>query len=176
MHLQQIPETTEMAERISAIPGWAWIAGAVLILLSVVIGYRMVQTEHALAAAQIELESSKKAADKAKAESGELQVKLERATTTLKSAESRLAETQARLDGAENDLASAKNDLANTKQLSDQIKTQIDSLEENASSLTSELRKADGQRIELQLKLDEAKEEIARLKRERLERHPTSEE
>jgi hypothetical protein len=49
---------------------------------------------------------------------------------------------------------------------------QVDSLEQKAASLTSELRKADGQRIELQLKLDEAKAEIAKLKRERFERAP----
>jgi chromosome segregation ATPase len=172
MNLQQIPETTEMPERISAIPGWAWIAGAVLIVLSVVIGYRLVEVQQQLAAAQIELEDSKKGAQKATAESGELQVRLEQATSALESAESRLAETKSRLEGTENDLASTKNDLVSTKQLSDQIKTQIDSLEENATNLTSELRKADGQRIELQLKLDEAKAEIARLKRERFERAP----
>jgi chromosome segregation ATPase len=135
-------------------------------------GYRLVQAQQQLAAAQIELENSKKGAEKATAESADLQVKLEHATSALESAESRLAETQSRLEGAENDLASTKNDLASTKQLSDQIKAQIDSLEEKATNLTSELRKADGQRIELQLKLDEAKSEIARLKRERFERAP----
>ena len=65
-----------MPERIGGIPGWAWIAGAVLILLSVFMGYRMVQAQQKLAAAQIELENSKKEAEKAKAESEELQVKL----------------------------------------------------------------------------------------------------
>jgi chromosome segregation ATPase len=98
-------------------------------------------------------------------EGEELQVKLEQATSALKSTESLLAETQSRLDGAQND-------LAGTKQLSDQIKVQVDSLERKAANLTSELRKADGQRIELQLKLDEAKAEIAKLKRERFERAP----
>jgi septal ring factor EnvC (AmiA/AmiB activator) len=73
--------------------------------------------------------------------------------------------SQSRLDGAQNDPASAK-------QLSDQIKVQVDNLEQKAASLTSELRKADGQRIELQLKLDEAKAEVAKLKRERFEREP----
>jgi chromosome segregation ATPase len=165
MHLQQIPETTEMPERISAIPGWAWIAGALLIVLSVVMGYRLVQAQQQLAAAEIELEDSKKGAVKATAESEELQVKLEHTTSALKSAESSLAETQSRLDAAHNELAS-------TRQLSDEIKAQVDNLEQKAANLTSELRKADGQRIELQLKLDEAKAEIARLKRERLEHTP----
>ena len=31
-----------MPERIGEIPGWAWIAGAVLIVLSLFLGYRMV--------------------------------------------------------------------------------------------------------------------------------------
>jgi chromosome segregation ATPase len=136
------------------------------------LGYRLVQAQQLLAAAQIELENSKKGAEKAAAEYEELQVKLEQATSAHKSAESRLAEMQSRLNGAETDLASTKNDLASTKQLSDQIKAQVDSLEQKAASLTSELRKADGQRIELQLKLDEAKSETARLKRERFEQAP----
>src|SRR5262245_13428749 len=165
MHLQQIPETTEMPERISAIPSWAWIAGAALIVFSVVIGYRLVQAQQQLAAAQIELENSKKGAEKATAESGELEGKLEQATSALKSTESRLAETQSRLDGAQKE-------VAGTKQLSDETKVQVNDLEQKAASLTTELRKADGQRIELQLKLDEAKAEIAKLKRELLERGP----
>ena len=154
-----------MPERMSGFPGWAWIAGAVLIILSLFMGYRMVQTQQQLAAAQIELENSRKAAEKANAEGEELQVKFEHATSALKSAQYRLAETQSQLDGAQDDLASAK-------QLSDQIKVQGNDLEQKAASLTSDLRKADGQRIELQLKLYEAKSEIARLKRERLEHTP----
>ena len=151
-----------MPERIGELPGWAWIAGALLIGLSLVMGYGTVEAQRQSAATRIELENAKTAAEKATAESAERQGQLEQA---LKSAESRLAEAQSRLDGAENDLAS-------TKHLSDQIKVQVDGLEQKVATLTSELRKADGQRIELQLKLDEAKIEIAKLKRERFERAP----
>jgi hypothetical protein len=77
-----------------------------LVVLSVFMGYRLVEARQQLADTQIELEDSKKGAEKATAESGELPVKLEHATSALKSAESRLAETQSRLEGAENDLAS----------------------------------------------------------------------
>jgi chromosome segregation ATPase len=154
-----------MPERIGEIPGWAWIAGAVLIVLSVFMGYRMVQAQQQLAATQIELENSEKGAEKAKAGREELQVKLEQATSALEIAKSRLAETQSRL-------AVAENELGSTKALFEEIRVQVDSVEQKAASLTSELRKADGQRIELQLKLDEAKAEIAKLKRERFERAP----
>jgi hypothetical protein len=54
-----------MPERIGGIPGWAWIAGAVLIVLSVFMGYRLVQAQQQLAASQIELENSEKGAEKA---------------------------------------------------------------------------------------------------------------
>ena len=172
MDLQQIPETTEMPERIGGIPGWAWIAGAVLILLSVFMGHRLVQAQQQLADTQIELKNAKTGAEKATAEREELQVKLEQVTSDLKSTESRVAETQSRLAETQSRLEGAQNELTNTKQLSDQTKAQIDGLEQKAASLTSELRKADGQRIELQLKLDEAKAEIAKLKRERFERTP----
>jgi chromosome segregation ATPase len=154
-----------MPERIGEIPGWAWIAGAVLIVLSVFMGYRMVQAQQQLAATQIELENSEKGAEKAKAGREELQVKLEQATSALEIAKSRLAETQSRL-------AVAENELGSTKALFEEIRVQVDSVEQKAASLTSELRKADGQRIELQLKLDEAKAEVAKLKRERFERAP----
>jgi hypothetical protein len=51
-----------MPERTSAIPTWAWIVGAVLVIVSIFTGYRMVQTQQHLAAAQSELESAKQAA------------------------------------------------------------------------------------------------------------------
>jgi chromosome segregation ATPase len=154
-----------MPERIGELPGWAWIAVALLIGLSLVMGYGTVQAQRQSAATRIELYNAKTSAEKATAESAERQGQLEQARAALKSAESRLAEAQSRLAGAENDLAS-------TKQLSDQVKVQVDGLEQKVATLTSELRKADGQRIELQLKLDEAKTEIAKLKRERFERAP----
>jgi chromosome segregation ATPase len=165
MRLRQGPETTEMPEKFAEVPVWAWMAGALLVGLSVVMGYGTIRAQRQLAATQIELRNFKMEAEKATAESAERRGQLEQAAAALKSAESRLAETQSRLDGAETN-------LADTKQLSDQVKVQVDSLEQKAATLTSELRKADGQRIELQLKLDQAKAEIAKLKHERFERAP----
>ena len=52
-----------MPERTSAIPAWAWIVGAVLVIVSIFAGYRMVQTQQRLAAAQSELENAKQAAE-----------------------------------------------------------------------------------------------------------------
>ena len=78
-----------MPERSSATPAWAWIVGAVLAIVSIFVGYRMVQTQQHLAAAQSELESAKQAVEKANAERNELQTKLDDATSEVKSARSR---------------------------------------------------------------------------------------
>ena len=83
-----------MPERTSAIPAWAWIVGAVLVIISIFAGYRIVQTQQHLAAAQSELENTKQAAEKANAERNELQTKLDGATSEVRSAQSVLAETQ----------------------------------------------------------------------------------
>ena len=58
--------------------------------------------------------------------------------------------------------------------MAEQAKAQVAELEEKAASLNSELQKADGQRIDLQAKLDEAGSEIERLKSE-LEKAPRAE-
>ena len=82
-----------MPERSSAIPAWAWVVGAVLAIVSIFAGYRMVQTQQHLVTAQSELESAKQAVEKANAERNELQSKLEDATSEVGSAQSVLAET-----------------------------------------------------------------------------------
>ena len=92
-----------MPERRSAIPAWAWIVGAVLVIVSVFIGYRMVQTQQHLAAAQSELENAKQAVDNANAERNELQTKLADATSEVRSAQSVLAETKSVLEAAQSE-------------------------------------------------------------------------
>jgi peptidoglycan hydrolase CwlO-like protein len=52
------------------------------------------------------------------------------------------------------------------KQAADQAKEQVEALAQKAASLKSELQTSDGQRIELQEKLDKAGSEIERLKSE----------
>ena len=93
-----------MPERSSAIPAWAWIVGAVLAIVSIFAGYRMVQTQQHLVAAQSELESAKQAVEKANAERNELQSKLEDATSEVGSAQSVLAETKPVLAAAQSEL------------------------------------------------------------------------
>ena len=154
----------ENAREDSAPPAWAWIVGAVLVIVSIFLGYRVVQTQQHLAAAQSQLESAKQALANANAERKELETKSDDA---LKSAQSQLAETQSRLEATQSELESAK-------QAADQAKAQVAELEKRAASLNSELSKADGQRIELQAKLDEASSEIKRLKSE-LEQAPRAE-
>ena len=205
-----------MPERTSAIPAWAWIVGAVLVIVSIFAGYRMVQTQQHLAAAQSELESAKQAAEKANAERNELQTKLDEATSEVRSAQSRLAKTQPLLEAAQSALESAKQAVrrrtpsalkfrpnwtrphrrpnqsnpslrrrslvwkqrkANLRAPSkwrNRQKRKSAELEQKAASLNSELQKADGQRIDLQAKLDEAGSEIERLKSE-LEKAPRAE-
>ena len=96
-----------MPERSSAIPAWAWIVGAVLAIVSIFAGYRLVQTQQHLVAAQSELESAKQAVEKANAERNELQSKLEDATSEVRSAQSVLAETKSVLEAAQSELERA---------------------------------------------------------------------
>ena len=145
-----------MPERISAPPAWAWIVGAVLVIVSIFIGYRVVQTQQHLAAAKSQLESAKQALANENAERKQLETKSDDA---LKSAQSQLAEAKSRLEATESELKSAK-------QAADRAKAQVAELEQKAAGLNLELQKADGQRIDLQAKLDEAGSEIERLKRE----------
>ena len=117
-----------MPERTSAIPAWAWIVGAVLVIVSIFTGYRIVQTQQHLAAAQSELESAKQAAEKVKAERTEIQIKLDEAVSETQSVQSRLAETQSRLEAAQSELESAK-------QGTEQAEAQVAELEQEGANL-----------------------------------------
>jgi chromosome segregation ATPase len=150
---------TIMSQRTGTIPAWAWIVVAVIVWIGIFAGYRIVQTQQHLAAAQSELESAKRAAEKANAERKDLLTKLDEATSQVRSAQSRLAKTQPLLEAAQSELESAK-------QATGEARAQVTELEQEAASLKSELQKADGQRIDLQSKLDEAGSEIERLKSE----------
>jgi hypothetical protein len=57
-----------MPERIGAIPTWAWIVGAVLVIGLALTGYRMIQTQQRLQTVQSELESAKQAAGSGKSD------------------------------------------------------------------------------------------------------------
>jgi septal ring factor EnvC (AmiA/AmiB activator) len=60
-------------------------------------------------------------------------------------------------------LDATQSEVESTKQAADQAKVQAAELEQRVTSLNSDLQKADGQRIELQEKLEEAESEIERL-------------
>jgi septal ring factor EnvC (AmiA/AmiB activator) len=70
-----------MVERSSAIPAWAWIVGAVLVIGIVFTGYRTVQTQRHLETVQSELNSAKQAADLVRAQTADL----EKRTATINS-------------------------------------------------------------------------------------------
>src|SRR5262245_28954019 len=93
-----------MPERRNAIPAWAWVVGAVLVIASVFVGYRMVQTQQHLAAAERELEIAKRAAETANAERKQFEIKSNDATSAVKSAEVQLAEAQSVLEAAQREL------------------------------------------------------------------------
>jgi phage shock protein A len=62
--------------------------GAVLLIVSIPTGYRMVQTQQHLAPAQSELENAKQAAEEASAQRTEIQNKLDEAASETKSVQS----------------------------------------------------------------------------------------
>ena len=163
---------------------WAWIVlgaelverlvGAVFVILIIVAGYSLVQTQQHLETSQGELETAKQAADKARAQAAELakravslnsalekataqrnelQTKLDQATSEMKSTLSQLENKQFRIGGMQSELEKAK-------QAADQAKAQAKELAKRAASLNSELEKANAQRIELQAKLDQARLEL----------------
>jgi chromosome segregation ATPase len=119
-----------MPERISAPPAWAWIVGAVLVIVSIFIGYRVVQTQQHLAAAQSQLESAKQALASANAERKELQTKSDDA---LKSAQSQLAETQSLLEAT-------RSEIESTKQAAEEANTERNETQTKLDDATSELR------------------------------------
>jgi penicillin-insensitive murein endopeptidase len=160
-----------MPDRFSAIPAWAWIIGAVLVIGIVLVSYRIVQTQRHL---ESELESAKQAADRAKAEAAELekraaglnselekvntqrnelQVKLDDAASEVKLAQSQLADAQSGLEATQRELES-------TKQAADQAKAKAAEFEKRAGVLNSELEEAKAQREELQIRFDEARSEV----------------
>jgi septal ring factor EnvC (AmiA/AmiB activator) len=99
-----------MPERVGATAAWAWIVGVVLVIV-VVTGYGVVQTQHRLEKVQSELvsakdeaaqaiarvresergaDSLKSALDKTNAHRNELQAKLDQATMQAKATQSEL--------------------------------------------------------------------------------------
>jgi chromosome segregation ATPase len=157
------------------LPAWAWIVGAVLVIGIIFTGYRTVQTQEHLETVQSQLESSKQAADQAKAEtaglekriaglsselekanahSSELQTKLDNAASEVKSVQSQLENSQSRLGATQSELESAK-------QATDQARAQAEALKNGAASLNLELEKANVQRNELQSEIERLKSELA---------------
>ena len=168
------------ANRSRSTRAWEWIVlgaqlverlvGAVFVILIIVAGYSLVQTQQHLETSQGELENAKQAADeataqaaelakrvaslnsaleKATAQRNELQTKLDQATSEIKSARSQLEDKQSRLAGMQSE-------LENAKQAADEATAQAAELAKRAASLNSALEKATAQRNELQTKLDQA--------------------
>src|SRR5262245_37801121 len=120
-----------MPERRNVIPAWAWIVGAVLLIASVFVGYRIVQTQQHLTAAQRELEIAKRAAETANDQRKQFEIKSNAATSAVRSAEIQLAKAQSVLEAAQREL-------------------------ENTTQATKE---ANAQRAETQTKFDQASSE-----------------
>ena len=151
-------EEQKMPERGSAIPAWAWIVGAVLVIVSVFIGYRMVQTQQHLAAAQSELESAKQAAEKANAERKELKTKLDDATSEVKSAQSVLAETKSVLEAAQSELERATQAAEKANAQRNEIQIKLDEAELETKSVQSRLAETRSRLEAAQSELESAKQ------------------
>jgi septal ring factor EnvC (AmiA/AmiB activator) len=128
------------------------------------------ERERANANLQKELDAASKARtevqenlDEATSDNEQLRKELEKASAQIEqltnAAQSKLNETQSQLKNVEAELESAK-------RVADQEKSGRAELEQRAAGLNAELKKADGQRIELQEKLDKANSEIERLRSE----------
>jgi uncharacterized phage infection (PIP) family protein YhgE len=156
------------------LPAWAWIVGAVLMIGIIFTGYRTVQTQQHLETVQSQLESSKQAADQAKAgtvglekrtasliselekanvQRSELQTKLDNATSEVKSVRSQLETSQSRL-------GTTQSELESIKQAADQARAQAEALKTQAANLNLELEKANAQRNDLQLEIVRLKSEL----------------
>ena len=162
---QHMARADELAWRRAANRGpsnraWEWIVGAVFIIVIILTGYRLVQTQQHLETRQSDLENAKQAADQAKARAtelakraaslnselekanaqrNELQTKLDQATSEITSAQSQLEDKQSRLGGMQSELEIAK-------RAADQGKARGAELAKRAASLNSELEKANVQR------------------------------
>jgi len=143
----------KMPERISTIPAWAWIVGAVLLIGIILAGYRTVQIQQHLVTAQSELESAKQAAEKANAERNELETKLDEAVSDTKSAQSQLAETQSRLEATQSELESAT-------QVAEKANTERNELETKLDEAVSDTKSARSQLAETQSRLEATQSEL----------------
>ena len=145
---------------------WEWIVlgarlverlvGAVFVILIIVTGYSLVQTQQHLETSLGELENAKQAAGEATAQAAELakraaslnsalekataqryefQTKLDQATIEIKSARTQLEDKQSRLVGMQSE-------LENAKQAADEATAQAAELAKRAASLNSALEKA----------------------------------
>jgi chromosome segregation ATPase len=164
--------TREMPERISTTPAWAWIVGVLLVIVSIFIGYRVVQTQQHLAAAQSELEGAKQAAEKANAEYKELQTKFDNTTSELKSAESQLAEMRSRLEATQSQLESAKQVTETANAGRKELQTKLDEAASETKSAQSQLAETQSRLEATQSALgsakqtaDQAKAQVAELEK-----------
>ena len=154
-----------MPERSSAIPAWAWIVGAVLAIVSIFAGYRMVQTQQHLVAAQSELESAKQAVEKANAERNELQTKLEDATSEVRSAQSVLAETKPVLEAAQSELERATQAAEKANAGRTEIQIKLDEAASETKSVQSQLAETQSRLEAAQNELESARQKANRQKR-----------
>jgi chromosome segregation ATPase len=154
----------EMPERTSAIPAWAWIVGAVLVIVSIFAGYRAVQTQQHLAATQSELENAKQAAEKANAERNELETKLDGATSEVRSAQSVLAETQSVLEAAQSELERATQEAEKGSAQRAEIQNKLDEAVSETKSVQSRLAETQSRLEAAQSELESAKQQAEQAK------------
>src|SRR6478672_6749470 len=111
-----------------------WIVGTVFVIVIILIGYRLVQTQQHLQTRQNELANAKQAADQAKAQATELARRAVSLNSALEKANAQRNELQTKLDQATSEITSAQSqledkqslqsELGNAKKAADQTKAQ----------------------------------------------------
>jgi hypothetical protein len=101
-------ERKKMPERVGAIPAWAWIVGAVLVIVIISTGYRVVQMQHLLQTVRSELVSAKDEAAQTNAQVVEFEKRADRLKSVLEKANAQRNELQTKLDQATTEMELAK--------------------------------------------------------------------
>src|SRR5262245_43976725 len=101
------------------IPLWGWVAGAALVIAVIVLGYRTLETEQRLEAAQREMESAMVGGVKAHSEAAELRSKLDSPDREIQRLNEDVTKAEARAGKYENQIAFLRQGRASCEEFFD---------------------------------------------------------
>jgi predicted nuclease with TOPRIM domain len=112
----------KMLER-TGLPLWGWAAGAVLVIAVILLGYRTVEAERELKAAQSEMDSAMEAGVKAKSEAADegksLRLKLDNAQREIQRLNEAAAKAEARASEHESQITNLRQGRASCEEFFD---------------------------------------------------------